>query len=85
MHKTFRGVYRVLRAALSALCKSTPRPDWLQVLLSFSTLFTPIPLPPKSGINKVRRKELVELERLLEPTWKGSYVRFDQGTMKKSD
>lgn len=71
MHKTFRSVYCVLRAALSALCKSTPRSDWLQALLSFSTLFTPIPTsPPKSGINKVRRKELVELERLLEPNGK---------------
>lgn len=51
MHKTFRGVYHVLRAALSALCKSTPRPDWLQVLLSFSTLFTPIPTSPKKVVS----------------------------------
>ena len=50
-HKTFRSVYCVLRAAFSALYKSTLRPDWLQALLSFSTLFNPIPTPPKRVVS----------------------------------
>lgn len=32
----------------------------------------------------MRREDLVELDRLPEQTWKGSYMHCDQGTVKKS-
>lgn len=87
MHKHSVRAYHVLRAAFNVLYKFIPRPTQFQALLSFSTLFTPIPpyLPPthKNCPNKVGREELVELGRLLEQTCKGRNARCDPGDNEK--
>lgn len=91
MHKHSVRVYHVPRAAFNVLYKFIPRPTQLQALLSFSTLFTPIPTPypppththTKNGPNKVGREELVELGRLLEQTCKGRNAHCDPGDNEK--